>query len=169
MKYAYRNGFTFGGVSAEVAGRELKRIHRKYNQLTAEIVVAESTSTRETLHEAVDWEDAIGGRKHRQSTARSLIKCVVIVREKDDREPVFVHVKGATIRDNSYEPLVRVLTDDDQFTVAVRELSDGMNATANAVVTVMRLAAKSGDAKRRRLVQVAINKIEAARKAVTEL
>ena len=120
MKYTFRKGLNFP-VKPQIAGRELERIRKENDQLTAALVVMAAEPADAPLHDVFEWDDATAAARHRESVARNLIRSVAVVRQDDEREPMYVHVRHEKRADNSYEPVSLVVTKLDQLEAAIAE------------------------------------------------
>lgn len=165
MAYIYRTGLNFS-VNPNDAGRELERIRKKYQQLQPRLVVAESQAEDAVLHPIFEWNDDKAANSFRESQARNLIRSVLIVRDKNTSEPMYVHVRRDKRDDNSYEPTSIVISQPDLFAVAVEELRDTMASAAESVLTLLDLVRKSKANQRAKKVVAAKEAVDEARQAV---
>lgn len=165
MIYKYRTGFSFA-VKPNTAGKELERIRTKYGQLAPRFVVAEAEPEDAPLHRAFEWDDTKAANSFREAMARNLIRSVLIVREKNERQPMYVHVRHEKREDNSYEPLVSVIKDPDKLAAALEELHNTVAAAADSVITILHLTRKAADNQRAKRVVTAKEAIDGAREAV---
>lgn len=163
--YVYRPGFGFR-VDPNVTGKELERIRKKYNQLAPRHVVAEAEPETAPLHDCFEWDDAKAANSFREVVARNLIRSVQIVREQDQREPMYVHVRREKRDDNSYEPASVVVNSPDMFAVAIEELRDNMAAAAENITQLLQMSIRRNDRKRSKPVARAAEAIDEAREAV---
>lgn len=166
MAYIFRPGLSFGRINPNTAGRELERIRKKYKQLAPRHVVAEAEPPKAPLHAAFEWDDSKAAQRWREDTARNLIRSVVIVRENDERAPMYVHVKRENREDNGYELLSHVVSQPDMLAVAIEELRDNMVAAAEGVLTILDMTRKTADKQRSSKVVQAKKAIDDARRAV---
>ena len=96
-------------VDANVAGKELERIYKRYGKIEPSVLVEESRPEDAPLHDCFEWDDEKAAKLYRDSQARRLICNVVIVGEpkKDTYTRAIVHVC------NEYKPLKVVLQSKD--------------------------------------------------------
>ena len=107
---------------AGVALSEIERIREKRGEATPEGVVNESKPKRAVLHRSFEWDNAVGGHKHRLLQARQLINAIeiVVIDEAPDGSahevttvPAYVSMtddSGDTGR--QYHPIDEVMDDD---------------------------------------------------------
>lgn len=88
MKYRWSEGSRFTGLDAEAVGRRIEELRDRLNVegLTPKQVVADARDRASPLHRAFEWNDKKAGELYRETQARSLLRSLVIVREKQIRE-----------------------------------------------------------------------------------
>ena len=71
MVYSWKNyGYS---VSADVAGKEIEKIEKKYGSVTSELVLQSATPESSPLHDVFEWDDSVAGHKYRLQQATVLI------------------------------------------------------------------------------------------------
>ena len=104
----WRHGGAHFPVTALVA-REALRALRREVPLTAANVVDAARTRAHPLHPCFEWDDAIAAEEHRASTARLLMRSIVVIRGTGDRtrqEPQYVAVRRDGESARAYEPSV---------------------------------------------------------------
>lgn len=119
----FRPGASAGGVPADEVVRELERIRKERQELTASAVVEESRPKDAVLHSAFEWDDALAAEAHRLNQARHLIRATVQVLEnKSVPVPVYFHVPRPTREEDTaegqYVPATLLVRQPDQFALA---------------------------------------------------
>ena len=117
-KYGFRAGARVSGVTADVLGTELERIHEQHAGVTPDRVVREAKPKRAALHDAFEWDDTKAGHEHRLLQARNLIRSVCVIVEDRDPVTVFYHVQVPSNDDGStgvYRTGNVIVADPDLF------------------------------------------------------
>jgi len=85
------------GVPAQAAGERLKEIEERDGSVTPQAVVEDARPEDSVLHSAFEWNDEKAAEAYRIHQAGQLIRCIVVVPEKNDlaKEPVklFINTK----------------------------------------------------------------------------
>lgn len=78
------------GVSAQKAGERLKEIEERDGSVTPQAVVEDARPENSVLHSAFEWDDEKAAEAYRIHQAGLLIRCIVVVPEKENevKEPV---------------------------------------------------------------------------------
>lgn len=98
-------------VDANVAGNELKRIHKRNGKLEAKDVVNESRPVNAPLHGCFEWNDQIAAEKFREHQAGAIIRAIVVVKnESKQKEPVTVRAFVNTSEE--YQPIEIVMSNE---------------------------------------------------------
>lgn len=108
MVYSWK---TFGySVSADVAGKEIERIEKKYGKVTSELLLQDAEPEDAPLHELFEWDDAVAGKKYRLQQATCIILNLAVEKEieqkpkkvrayynvaKDEKRGKFINVESA--------------------------------------------------------------------------
>jgi len=95
-------------VPAEVTGKELERIRKKYGTLNAKDVVEESKDPSSPLHRIFEWENDKAAESWRINQAKALIRSVVVVIEHKEtpcKVRAFVSVADGPHNKASYVPI----------------------------------------------------------------
>ena len=77
-EYKFKSGVCCP-ASAEDAHNELERVRNSNGELTAEILLTESTPEEAVLHEYYEWDNSIAGHKFRISQSRDLINGILVI------------------------------------------------------------------------------------------
>ena len=175
LKYAFRDGYGFANVNADVAGNELARLTKKHGALTPDVVVEDARPEDAALHPVFEWDDFKAAEAHRRQQARTLIRSVQVVRETDTgevRQPVYVHVPQATSETEGpgYQLTEVVAQRPDMYAAALGELSRRVTSARDAVEQ-LELAAQeeSADPDRMARIGLAAQALSAAQAAVQAL
>lgn len=71
MVYSWKNyGYS---VSADVAGKELEKIEKKYGEVTSELVLQSATPEDSPLHSIFEWDDRKAAHSYRLQQASVMI------------------------------------------------------------------------------------------------
>ena len=105
-------------VDAQTAGEELQRIYREKGALNPVDIVDESRDSAAPLHPCFEWDDVVAAEKYRQTQAQMIVRSIVTVQEKPNREPVetraFVSVQ------QEYKPIEVVTNSEEQMQELLR-------------------------------------------------
>ena len=115
MVYKFNQG-RFSG-DAEEAFDALETIRATHDgQLRSVDVVRTAEDKKSTLHRHFEWDDSIAAESQRRQTARSLVRSIVIVEEKQKTvNPVFINVaiENSDGKKERYYQLMEVATKDE--------------------------------------------------------
>jgi hypothetical protein len=155
-EFEFREGARYQ-VSADAIGRELGRIYKRDQVITAPVVVAESRPDDAPLHGVFEWEDEVAGEKYRIWQARHMIRSVRIITEDDQgekhSEPAYTHVK---IEPAGYHPVSVVVSHPDLYADALSSLARKVAAAETALRELQDAAEKTGNADHERMARIAI-------------
>ena len=112
MRYAWKR-HPKGAPKASVTGKYLEQLHRQYGGITAERLVIESQPQDALLHSCFEWNSRRAANEYRKDQARALLRCLVVIAEENDDEPVEVHAFVNFPNDPEYRTIATVLSDDD--------------------------------------------------------
>lgn len=105
-------------VDAQTAGEELDRIYRENGRLEPAKIVEESRDSAAPLHPCFEWDDAAAAEKYRQTQAQMIVRSIVTIQEKPNREPVetraFVSIR------QEYKPIEVVTNSEEQMQELLR-------------------------------------------------
>lgn len=73
-------------VSAQRVGEELELIERQNGEITPQAVVDKARPEDSVMHKCFEWDNEKAAEKYRLSQAGTLIRCIVVVPEKDDNK-----------------------------------------------------------------------------------
>lgn len=123
------------GVSADVVGKEVEKLEKKYGEVTAKNFVEAARPEDSVLHKLLEWDDTKAAEKWRIQQAGTIICCLNIVRE-DLSEPstVRAYMNVADGADNPTRRTGSFINTQDAFSdkekralilrVAIRELKE---------------------------------------------
>lgn len=93
MIYKFKQGNTFKGIDAQVAGDELERIRNANGgRLEVHEVVRWAAEPESPIHNAFTWDNEQAADAYRLAEARTLIRSVVVVKEQGPPQPAFWNV-----------------------------------------------------------------------------
>jgi len=109
-----------GEVLAQIAAANKGHLRPK-------AVVSEARNAKHLLHRHFEWNDEVAGELYRLDQARTLIRAVQIVNEKDDsKTPAFISI--AEKAGVSYRTLTDVLTNADLQAQALKQAERDLEA-----------------------------------------
>lgn len=173
----------FAKVKQEVAD-ELQRIARVSDgikKLYASDVVESARPKDSPLHGEFEWNDKKAGHAYRLNQARTLIRAVVLVEKRDDKEikvPVWVHAGASPEEASEREPKSRegayvqvkdAVASPDLFARALSALVAKVNEAQRAAQELRDAAAGTADEDRLVRISLAITALETAGAAVAAL
>jgi len=141
MVYKFKQDSGFSG-DAESVCNELERVREQNNgQLRPIHVVGAARDEENPLHPYFEWNDAVAAEEHRKSTARKLVRSVVIVPEKNESkrttaQPVFINVRNN--KDQYYQSIEAASV--DEFESAIEDFKRRLNQLKNSLDHVERAA-----------------------------
>ena len=94
-------------VSAQKVGEELELIERQNGEITPQAVVDKARPEDSVMHKCFEWDDETAAEKYRLSQARSLIRCIVVIPDKEDEKintPVRMFVNQNPINNGQKAP-----------------------------------------------------------------
>jgi len=107
-------------IPAKKASNELRRIHKKFGELKAGHVVAESKPTLAVLHPCFEWNDAKAATEFRLHQARNIINIVQVTTTAETGRkstvPEFINVHAPTEEDSQarvYQPVEIAMNDPE--------------------------------------------------------
>lgn len=172
LKFRFTREAGFG-VSADVAGRELRRIAQQHGHITSKMVVDESRPEDAALHPAFEWDDGIAGERYRLHQASSLVRAVVVVPPEKSEAPehrAYVLTSVETEPRPVYVDAQTVVDTPSMFADALGRLERRLTDAKQSVEELRGLAEQSGaEPERMARIGLAIKAIEAAGAAVAGL
>lgn len=122
-------------VSANIVGKEVEKLEKKYGEVTARNFVEAARPVKSPLHKLLEWDDTKAAEAWRIQQAGTIICCLSIERE-DTPEPITVRAY-MNVADNADNPTRRTgsfINTQDAFSdkdkrdlilrVAIRELKE---------------------------------------------
>jgi len=85
-KYKAAKGASFGDDKAQVYGRHLERLQKRFGYLQPELVVDDARADDSPLHEAFEWNNRKAAGDWRKWQARHLMNTIVTVKIIDGEE-----------------------------------------------------------------------------------
>ena len=89
--------------------------------LTTDAVLLAAQDPNHMLHPYFEWDDAVGGERHRRWQARKLIRRVTIETPTGQKTPKYVSIKTGPSR--QYEELTVVVQDQDKYEAALLDMA----------------------------------------------
>jgi len=134
MSAKWRKGSEFTGDAQEAADclEELRKDNE--GKLETEAIIDAARPKKHALHRHFQWDDAVAAEEHRKTTARSLVRSIVVIvgDSNSEREaPAYIHVATGQ-RGKGYYQNFSVAT-FDEFKSALDGLRGRLGALANSV------------------------------------
>lgn len=167
------------GLDVDEVGRELEELLGEEGKVTPEAVVERAANERSALHGWFVWDDTEAASLYRLQQARTLLKAVHIVVEKDETRPIVFNVRvqsddqvRAELKER-HDKLVssyyRRAEDLPRHKVELLQvLADAVSRVAAAekvVVQLNKLAGESGD-QNLAMISLAATSLAAARESI---
>ena len=89
--------------------------------LTTDAVLLAAQDANHMLHPYFEWDDAVGGERHRRWQARKLIRRVTIETPTGQKTPKYVSIKTGPSR--QYEEIQVVVQDQDKYEAALLDMA----------------------------------------------
>ena len=89
--------------------------------LTTDAVLGAAQDPNHMLHPYFEWDDAVGGERHRRWQARKLIRRVTIETPTGQKTPKYVSIKTGPSR--QYEEIQVVVQDQDKYEAALLDMA----------------------------------------------
>lgn len=159
MELHYRLRRSVPGQTAQAVHDELERI-RRARGLTPLAVVDEAARPDNPLHTAFEWDDTRAAHEHRLATARTLIRCVEVVRPNQPSVPAFFHV--TVDKEPRYEALEVVCASPDLYEQAVQELRGHISRLSRSVRALEQAASTRPQKARATKIRKAVAAVEVA-------
>ena len=105
-------------VDAQTAGEELDRIYRENGRLEPAQIVDESRDNAAPLHPCFEWDDVVAAEKYRQTQAQMIVRSIVTVQEKPNRE--LVETRAFVSVQQEYKPIEVVANSEEQMQELLR-------------------------------------------------
>lgn len=105
-------------VDAQTAGEELDRIYRENGRLEPARIVDESRDSAAPLHPCFEWDDVVAAEKYRQTQAQMIVRSIVTVQEKPNRE--LVETRAFVSVQQEYKPIEVVANSEEQMQELLR-------------------------------------------------
>lgn len=144
--YKYRKGFIRPSASAEAVAKELKRIESKNGgRLTPIDVLDHAKTENNILHDAFQWDDSKAAQAHRLWQARSLIRGVIIVEQKQEA-PLYnnVIITSEGSKERHYVPITAIKADEHLYQQAKKVLMINLKAAQQSIREIIRLGERQG-------------------------
>lgn len=152
-KFKYQDGYHAPrGLAADQAASALNEVRNTCGILTAENVVNAARSKDNPLHKAFEWDDNIAAERYRLQQAGQLIRCVVIIEEKQEPYRYFTLAGGATEK-ATYIPTSMVVAQPDLLQDGLGRLRRELQGSLRSVEELIRVAEKNNPATTKKLVK----------------
>lgn len=132
MKYKAKSGASFGDDRAQIYGKELEKIEKKFGLVTPKIVVQEAKNRKSPLHDYFDWDTKNAAEKYWLVQARTLINHIEITVTMNGEEQevrAYLNVTSTETNGNTeqvYVTVEKALTDEEYkkqvLETAIREI-----------------------------------------------
>lgn len=117
MKIAFKKSSQIT-LDPRMAANEIKRIGKLEGQVTPPLIVKNSRNKNAKLHNYFIWNNAICGERYRESQAAHLLRCLIVVTEREGREPLEVRLyhdlDGAPKHPGEYCIITDILSDEEK-------------------------------------------------------
>lgn len=130
-------------VSQATIQQELEKIDGEENGIVPDRVVELAVNPAHPLHDCFEWDDGEAGYKYRLWQARQLIRRVVITTPAGSITPKYVSVKMHEGNDRRYEPIERVVRDQDKFDFAIGQCLSKVKELATTIEALNEYAANN--------------------------
>lgn len=151
---------------------EMTRIYNTHGELTASLVLSEATPEESPLHNYFEWDDGKAGHQYRLIQSRRLIRVSRVTYQ--GREEELYHIRtvspGGDGREGVYRPVSAVVASVSDFTTALMEVEQRLNAT-KAAYERLKLAARKEDRGDETLsmIMIAVNAVQLASNTLKQL
>lgn len=145
MMYRWKEGSRVR-LNPTKAGKELVRLKQKNGLIHPDEVVRAAKSKRSALHGHFEWDDQIASAQYRLAQAQHLIRCLVVLSNKDAPEKQaffglrrhdhtdYVHrMEVARNRRLAEDLLAQAKMDMNKFTLRYEEIRDDLSAVFSAI------------------------------------
>ena len=169
--YKWRTGTQTAGIDADIAGKELRRLHDKHKGLTAKIVLSDAKRSTSPLHDYFTWDNKKAGEAFRKHQARNLVRSIKI--EVTGKAPAseytrVIEIKEDGSKDKKYKLTEIVVQSKTEFESAVTLLATKLSGAQRALDELREFATDTGD-KDLALIAIAAQALATAHDAVNTL
>ena len=98
-------------LKAEEAGQHLQGLRAQYGFLTAELVLQDAYDPASPLHSHFQWDDTEAAQQYRLAQAGHILRCIVILRGEEHKEPLRAFVVIRDADGSAYQDLQIVMND----------------------------------------------------------
>lgn len=127
MKIGFKKGSQIT-LDPNAAARELKRIKRLEGQITPPLVVKHSRNRGAAFYSYFIWDNAICGDRYREMQAGHLLRCIIVIEEREGREPLEVRLyhdlDGKPHNPGEYRIITDILSDEEQRAQLLQQAYD---------------------------------------------
>lgn len=171
--YKFRQGARVrGSATPEEVAEELERIRCKYDKkLRPMDILVESSKAKAKLRDFFEWDDTVAGHEYRLWQARQLTRAVIEVVIDDGKTTSFakyVHVAKSEKDDGYYQEIDVLVTNVDEFKLALVEAIARLQA-AEYAVKVLRQKARGRKVRGVSVIDTAMRSIREASSAIDRL
>lgn len=86
MIYKWR--FYQYSVDANIVGKTIEKIEKKYGECTASLLLEEARNKKSQLHSLFEWDDTVAAEKFRLDQATKIITAVAVIYDNNNEEPI---------------------------------------------------------------------------------
>ena len=104
-------GFKFK-ADAEKCWNEIKSLG---DAVTPEAIVEYARDENTELHKCFEWDDTKAAEAWRKSQARTICGSLVVVEEKEEKEPISFRILQHDSQDQAYTPVTLILKNEDEY------------------------------------------------------
>jgi hypothetical protein len=154
MVYRFRDGQTYSGIDANIAGQELEHIREANGGKLYTAAVVEAAKRKSSpIHDAFTWDDGKAAHEFRLTEARYFLRNIVVVQDAEtEPSPAFVHVNITTTEGaEAYYQSTAVLTDlPSEYEGALSSCVSRLESAQRSLSELQRLAERGKKAKAKR-------------------
>ena len=104
-------GFKFK-ADAEKCWKEIKS---QGDAVTPEAIVEYARDENTELHKCFEWDDTKAAEAWRKSQARTICGSLVVVEEKEEKEPISFRILQHDSQEHAYKPVTLILQNEDEY------------------------------------------------------
>ena len=104
-------GFKFN-ADAEKCWKEIKSLG---DAVTPEAVVNFARDESTELHKCFEWDDTKAAEAWRKQQARTICGSLVVVEEKEEKEPISFRILQHDSKEQAYKPVTLILQNEDEY------------------------------------------------------
>lgn len=105
--------------NAEKCFNEIQEIGDSY---TPDDIVEKAKDETSELHKCFDWDDTVAAHKWRKHTARIICNSLVLVVQKEEKEPKMFKLIQNTGLGDGYEPSIKVYSNPSKYNALLERM-----------------------------------------------